>query len=1289
MSETASPAHFERNLDEDGGGARSQEIVARFRAADAHDLESSASHLVQFYEDDEYLSESVAKFLGDGITAGDSLLVIATESHREAFRQQLESKGFDIARACECGQLTFIDANEMLSKFMRDGEPDRVLFDLEVGRIVAGKLESLSAPARLRAYGEMVDVLWNDGHRGAAIRLEELWNDLQGRHAFTLLCAYAMASFYKEPAAIHRVCSTHTHVVGDVGNDKNGDTSEPRATALALQYARRLVHEITQREEVERALRDSLRELRHKEEALRSSEEQLRDFVENATLGLHRVGPDGTILWANRAELELLGYAETEYVGRSIAEFHADRFAIEDILARLGRGETLHNYEARLRAKDGSIKHVLISSNVYSRDGKFIHTRCFTRDITARRNAEEALRQSQRQMELITDAIPVLVAHVDNDLRYRFVSGGYERWFGQPRSEIVGRRLEEVLGVEAYQAIESHVERALAGATVTYEAEVPYRSGGTRCIEATYVPQRDESGDVTGFIALVADITERKRLEHFRAAAIDRAERLVKITGAIADAVTDAQVFEALVDHVAAALDASSVGLWLVDDDGITARLVRSVGYSDVAKQALKAVPVDVTERTPALDSIRLKQPIWIGSQAELLDRYPNLRAVVTAGRSYRVACLPLVAHGHVRGTLGVTFEAGDDAREDERDFLLLVARYASQAIERLRLLEAERRSRADADAAALRMGVLGRASRAFVEADLDLESRLNGVVSVLGTMLSSCVGISLVGPDRRLHTSAVHHPDQEAQDLLKALGQAHPLRIGEGVTGAVVETGTSVLIATIDPAEMKSRAAPAYNAFLERFPTYALICAPLRVGGRIIGAVTATRTGKDETYTSEDLRLFEELAERAASAIDNSRLYQETLDARSRAEQLYRFAQAVVIAENVEQVFDAALDAIEAALRTPRAAVLTFGGDKVMRFRRWRNLSDGYRAAVEGHSPWPADAVAPEPVLVPNALDDPTMAAYVPLFRREGIGALAFIPLVTGGRLLGKFMVYYDRPHGFGHHEVEVVQALANHLASAASRFEAVAKLEETIRYNELFAAALAHDLRNPLGAMMNAAQLVMMRREGRGGEDDRESKPLSRILSSGERMTTMIDQLLDFTRARSGGGVEVDPHEANLAELCAQAVSELELAHPEWKVRREVIGDQRGSWDSGRLLQVFSNLVANAGQHGSAEAGISLKLDGSARDQVKVEVHNEGTIPESLLPHLFDPFRGTRHRRDQSRGLGLGLFIVREIVRAHGGTVDVSSSEAGGTTFSFRLPRHAARRVSNSEPPALQRGS
>ncbi len=128
-----------------------------------------------------------------------------------------------------------------------------------------------------------------------------------------------------------------------------------------------------------------------REEARRRAEQELRDFVENATVGMHWVGPDGIVLWVNQGELDLLGYTREEYVGHNIAEFHADRSVISDMLVRLMRGEPLQQYEARLRSKDGSIRHVLVDSSGRFEDGRFLHARCFTRDITQQKLAAKRL----------------------------------------------------------------------------------------------------------------------------------------------------------------------------------------------------------------------------------------------------------------------------------------------------------------------------------------------------------------------------------------------------------------------------------------------------------------------------------------------------------------------------------------------------------------------------------------------------------------------------------------------------------------------------------------------------------------------------------------------------------------------------------------------------------------------------------------------------------------------------------------------------------------------------------
>ena len=692
------------------------------------------------------------------------------------------------------------------------------------------------------------------------------------------------------------------------------------------------------------------------------------------------------------------------------------------------------------------------------------------------------LQGSIDELQIVTDAIPVLVSYVDADERYRFLNCAYERWFDTSRDAMLGRTLREVLGDDAYAKVHPHVKAVLAGTTIKYDAHVPYRLGGMRWIEATYVPDLAPDGRVRGYVGLVSDVSERRQLEVARESATRQAELLVRITGAIADAVTADEVVEAVVDQVAAALGASSAGLWLLQDDGATVTLARAMGYSESVARRLASLPLGLQPSIPALDAIRSCQPVFIDSRADLIARYPHLDQLTTTGRKYGIVCLPIVVQGEVLGSLNLTFDDAPDLDEEQRRFLQLVARYGGQALGRLRLLARER-------------------------------------------------------------------------------------------------------------------------------------------------------------------------------------------DARTRAELLYGLADAVISAERVEQVFEPALDAIASAVGAPRSAILACDEHGVMRFCAWRGLSVDYRKAVEGHSPWPAQAVDPDPILIADAERDPAMASYLPLLRREGIGALGFIPLLSRGRLIGKFMIYYDAPRQLASHEVEIARAIANHIAAALTRFGSFAELQRTVRFNELFTGMLGHDLRNPLSSMLVSAQALLLRPEA-----ETLVRPLSRIVTSGDRMARMIDQLLDFTRVRVGQGIPIDPRPLDLVPLVRQVMDELDAMSPEWTLRLEHVGETSGSWDADRLAQVFSNLVANAVQHGVAEHGVTVSIDGTAAATVQVEAHNMGAMLPTDVALLFEPMAVGARRRDRSRGLGLGLYITREILKAHGGTIVVRSSASHGTTFCVSLPRIAA---------------
>ena len=225
---------------------------------------------------------------------------------------------------------------------------------------------------------------------------------------------------------------------------------------------------------------------------------------------------------------------------------------------------------------------------------------------------------------------------------------------------------------------------------------------------------------------------------------------------------------------------------------------------------------------------------------------------------------------------------------------------------------------------------------------------------------------------------------------------------------------------------------------------------------------------------------------------------------------------------------------------------------------------------------------------------------------------------------------------------------------------------LAETLRLNEELMAVVGHDLKNPLNVVLMTTSLLAM------SEDPEVQKSAARLRSSGTRMVHIIDELFDLSRARLGGGIPIERQYIDLVPIARKTVAELEATNPSRSIEIVVDGQLFGEWDGGRLAQVLSNLVGNAVRHGTVTIPITVRLTGGERD-VEVCVHNGGHISEDLIPRLFEPFQSGVGRRTRAEGLGLGLYIVQQIVIAHGGEVDVSSTPADGTTFRIRLPRHA----------------
>jgi PAS domain S-box-containing protein len=236
------------------------------------------------------------------------------------------------------------------------------------------------------------------------------------------------------------------------------------------------------------------------------------------------------------------------------------------------------------------------------------------------------------------------------------------------------------------------------------------------------------------------------------------------------------------------------------------------------------------------------------------------------------------------------------------------------------------------------------------------------------------------------------------------------------------------------------------------------------------------------------------------------------------------------------------------------------------------------------------------------------------------------------------------------------------------AERFAQVQR--ERSDFEQQLIGIVSHDLRNPLSAIL-LGTTALARREDL---DARSTKAVMRIQSSAERAVRMVKDLLDFTQARLGGGIPVVPRPLDLHALTRLVLEEVQANFPERDLVVTARGNGQGAWDADRMAQVVTNLASNALKYSPPNTLVSVRTRGDG-DQVELEVHNRGTpIPPEALGRLFQPMQRASSQGDTTgRSVGLGLYIVERIVQAHGGTIDVKSTESEGTTFTVRLPRLA----------------
>ncbi|MCU1279149.1 MAG: multi-sensor signal transduction histidine kinase, partial [bacterium] len=518
---------------------------------------------------------------------------------------------------------------------------------------------------------------------------------------------------------------------------------------------------------------------------------------------------------------------------------------------------------------------------------------------------------------------------------------------------------------------------------------------------------------------------------------------------------------------------------------------------------------------------------------------------------------------------------------------------------------------------------------------NLELDELLPAVAKLSIPELADWSTVDVRGDEKTVRRISVAHHDPGKATLAAQLQRFHPWCSREGLNDLFA--GRSLFFPDVTDELLRANAENSEHlALLRQLGLRSAIVVPLRLHEETAAVMTfATTVESARRLCRHDLALAEELARRAAIIIDRARLHEKLKASEAR---------------------------FRVALAASRTAV--FEQDRELRYR------------------WHFNAIADfKPV-------GKTHADLFPEHEAELLTALKRRVLDTGEKAREELRLTFGAEPRVWAMAIDPLRddrgAIVGIIGSATDVTDekrVQAELAQAVTFRDQLMSILGHDLRNPLGAILGATGLLRRRQDLTPPARDH----VDRIDRAAWRMAEMIRTLLDVAHVRFHGSLPVSPAPTDLAEIARAIVDELRAAEPDRTIDLEVRGDARGHWDRARLGEVLSNLVGNALGHGITGEPVRVAIDVSG-DDVRLRVHNGGAaIPPDMKEALFEPFRrgAPDNGASLARGLGLGLYIVRQIVLAHGGAITVDSTPADGTTFTVRLPRAPRPSASLSAAP------
>jgi PAS domain S-box-containing protein len=475
-----------------------------------------SSHSAHFYSSDSLLINEIGRRMAVALLEGGAAIALATPPHQRELQRELELRGLDLAGLARQGRWISRNAAETLAAFMTDGWPDEDRFERTLGALVDAATGAVACGKgfphpHIAAYGEMVTVLWEQGNTGAAVRVEELWTQLAETRRFHLSCGWPLRFFShdRNGVVLRRICSEHSHVVPDKGCE-NMSEEEPRRHGVLWQLQAQ-------------ALDEDSREGRKVRQILRARKGELRDFLATAVIGMPWLAPDGTILWANRTELEMPGYSAEEYVGRGMADVVLpDASAMTEMLRMARSGETIRGYELPVRRGDGVIGWIRLDASPWIRNGEIVHGPCFTVDGTTSQRADEA----QMLLAAIVESSDDAIVSKNLDGIVTSWNAAAERILGYKAAEMIGKPVLTIIPPELHGDEREILRRIRAGERIEHFETVRVTKSGERLdVSLTISPVRNAQGGIIGAAKVLRDVTAGKKME----AALRTTERLASV----------------------------------------------------------------------------------------------------------------------------------------------------------------------------------------------------------------------------------------------------------------------------------------------------------------------------------------------------------------------------------------------------------------------------------------------------------------------------------------------------------------------------------------------------------------------------------------------------------------------------------------------------------------------------------------------------------------------------------------------------------------------------------------